>query len=68
MFDTRSNRSNARSLLRGLFQYHQNWRRSLSPLLLFLADDYTRAPSVNGALASGVGAAEEVAELLASSP
>ena len=34
---------------------------------LFLAGDYTRVPSVNGALASGVGAAEEAAaHLLAS--
>ena len=34
---------------------------------LFLAGDYTRVPSVNGALASGVGAAEAVAGLLESS-
>lgn len=33
---------------------------------LFLAGDYMRVPSVNGALASGVDAAEEVATLLAS--
>ena len=33
---------------------------------LFLAGDYMRVPSVNGALASGVDAAEEVVELLAS--
>ena len=33
---------------------------------LFLAGDYTRIPCVNGALTSGVDAAEEVAELLAS--
>jgi len=32
---------------------------------LFLAGDYMRTPSVNGALASGVGAAEEVADFLA---
>ena len=32
---------------------------------LFLAGDYMRVPCVNGALASGVDAAEEVAELLA---
>ena len=31
---------------------------------LFLAGDYTRVPSVNGALGSGVEAAEEVARLL----
>ena len=35
---------------------------------LFLAGDYMRVPCVNGALASGVDAAEEVAELLASRP
>ena len=35
---------------------------------LFLAGDYTRAPSVNGALASGIGAAEEVAEFLTLRP
>ena len=35
---------------------------------LFLAGDYMRVPSVNGALASGVDAANEVAELLASRP
>ena len=34
---------------------------------LFLAGDYLRVPSVNGALASGIGAAKEVAELLAGS-
>ena len=33
---------------------------------LFLAGDYMRVPSVNGALASGIDAATEVAELLAS--
>lgn len=33
---------------------------------LFLAGDYTRVPSVNGALAGGVDTAREVAELLAS--
>ncbi len=35
---------------------------------LFLAGDYMRMPSVNGALASGVDAAEEVAELLGARP
>ena len=35
---------------------------------LLLAGDYMRVPCVNGALASGVDAAEEVAELLASRP
>ena len=34
----------------------------------FLAGDYLRSPIVNGAMASGVDAAEEVAELLASRP
>ena len=32
---------------------------------LFFAGDYLRTPSVNGALASGVDAAEQAAELLA---
>ena len=32
---------------------------------LFLAGDYTRVPSVNGALASGVHAAETIANLIA---
>ena len=35
---------------------------------LFLAGDYMRMPSVNGALASGVDAAEEVAEMFSSRP
>ena len=35
---------------------------------LFLAGDYMRMPSVNGALASGVDAAKEAAELLTSRP
>ncbi len=35
---------------------------------LFLAGDYMRVPCVNGALASGVDAAEEVVELLGSRP
>ena len=35
---------------------------------LFLAGDYMRVPSVNGALSSGYNAAIEVADLLASSP
>ena len=35
---------------------------------LFLAGDYMRVPSVNGALASGIDAAKEAAELLASRP
>jgi uncharacterized protein with NAD-binding domain and iron-sulfur cluster len=32
---------------------------------LFLAGDYTQVPSVNGALVSGINAAEEAAALLA---
>lgn len=35
---------------------------------LFLAGDYTRVPSVNGALASGIEAAEEAAQYVASLP
>ena len=35
---------------------------------LFLAGDYMRMPSVNGALASGIDAANEAAELLSSRP
>ena len=35
---------------------------------LFLAGDYTRVPSVNGALASGISAAEETMALLTSQP
>ncbi len=35
---------------------------------LFLAGDYMRIPSVNGAIASGIAAAEEVAELLSTQP
>ena len=34
---------------------------------LFLAGDYMRVPSVNGALSSGCGTAIEVADLLAAS-
>ena len=34
----------------------------------FLAGDYMRVPPVNGALANGVGAAEELARLLTSRP
>ena len=34
----------------------------------FLAGDYMRSPIVNGAMASGVDAAREAAELLASRP
>ena len=53
----------------GMFTAVVDIRRQLGREIpnLFLAGDYTRVPSVNGALASGVGAAEEVAGLLASS-
>ena len=52
----------------GMFKAVANTRRELGQHIpnLFLAGDYTRVPLVNGALASGVDAAEEVAELLAS--
>lgn len=54
----------------GMFKAVANTRRELGADIpnLFLAGDYTRVPLVNGALASGVDAAEEVAELLASRP
>ena len=52
----------------GMFKAIANARRELNRDVpnLFLAGDYTRVPFVNGALTSGVEAAEEVAELLAS--
>lgn len=52
----------------GMFTAVAELRRRLARDIpnLFLAGDWTRVPSVNGALASGVGAAEEAAELLAS--
>ena len=52
----------------GMFKAVAEMRRQLDRDVknLFLAGDYMRVPSVNGALASGVGAAHEVAELLAS--
>ncbi len=52
----------------GMFTAVANIRCRLSQDVanLFLAGDYMRVPSVNGALASGIGAAEEVADLLAS--
>ena len=52
----------------GMFTAVADIRRQLGRDIpnLFLAGDYTRVPSVNGALASGVGAAEEAADLLSS--
>lgn len=47
-------------------QMRQEFGRSVRNLTL--AGDYMRTPSVNGALAAGVGAAEEVADRLASAP
>ncbi len=54
----------------GMFKAVANTRRELRQDMpnLFLAGDYTRVPLVNGALASGIDAAEEVAELLGSHP
>ena len=54
----------------GMFKAVANARRDLDRDIpnLFLAGDYTRVPLVNGALASGVDAAEEVAKLLESRP
>ena len=56
--------------LPGMFRAVAEMRRQLNRDVenLFLAGDYMRVPSVNGALASGVDAANEVAELLASRP
>ena len=52
----------------GMFSAVADMSRQLRQDLnnLFLAGDYTRVPSVNGALASGVGPADEVAALLES--
>ena len=52
----------------GMFKAIAEMRRQLSGDVknLFLAGDYMRVPSVNGALASGVDAATEVADMLAS--
>ena len=52
----------------GMFRAVAEMRRRLNREVenLFLAGDYLRVPSVNGALASGVDAAEDVAQLLAS--
>ena len=46
----------------GMFKAVANSRRELGQAIpnLFLAGDYTRVPLVNGALASGIAAAEEV--------
>lgn len=52
----------------GMFKAIAEMRRQLSGDVrnLFLAGDYMRVPSVNGALASGVDAATEVADMLES--
>ncbi len=51
----------------GMFKAVAEMRRQLARDVknLFLAGDYTRVPSVNGALASGVDAANEAVDLLA---
>ena len=56
--------------LPGMFKAVANARREIRQDLpnLFLAGDYTRVPLVNGALASGIGAAEEAAELISRLP
>ena len=53
----------------GMFTAVADVRRQLGRHIpnLFLAGDYTRVPSVNGALASGIGSAEEAAGLLGAS-
>lgn len=52
----------------GMFKEISEMRRQLGGGVknLFLAGDYMRVPSVNGALASGIDAATEVADMLAS--
>ena len=52
----------------GMFKAVANTRRELGRAVpnLFLAGDYTRVPLVNGALASGISAAEETVALFAS--
>ena len=52
----------------GMFRAVAEMRRQLAVDVkrLFLAGDYTRVPSVNGALASGVNAATEIADMLES--
>ena len=54
----------------GMFRAVANARSELGQDIpnLFLAGDYTRVPLVNGALASGIAAAEEAVVLLASQP
>ena len=54
----------------GMFKAVANIRRQLSRDIpnLFLVGDYTRVPSVNGALAGGISAAEETLALLTSQP
>ncbi len=54
----------------GMFTAIADMRRQLGQNInnLFLAGDYMRVPSVNGALASGIDAAHEAAELLTSGP
>ncbi len=56
--------------LPGMFKAMEEMRRQLNREVknLFLAGDYMRVPCVNGALASGVDAAEEVVKLLESRP
>ncbi len=53
-------------MLKAIADMRQNHARKVGNL--FLAGDYMRIPSVNGALASGIGAAEEVAQHLSSLP
>lgn len=52
----------------GMFKVLAEMRRQLGREIknLFLAGDYMRVPSVNGALASGIDTARQAAELLAS--
>ena len=52
----------------GMFTAVADARQKLSGEIsnLFLAGDYTKVPSVNGAVASGISAAEDIADQLAS--
>jgi len=54
----------------GMFSAIRDMRNQLNQDVenLFLAGDYMRSPIVNGAMASGVDAAEQVADFLASHP
>ncbi len=54
----------------GMFKEVAQMRHQLGGTVknLFLAGDYMRVPSVNGALASGVNAATEAADMLATPP